>query len=58
MQALMHKLGIPVRLSSFGLGTEDINFMVNQYEPFRAAFERNPVEISKADFQEFIEGLV
>lgn len=57
IQELMNKLEVPKSLSNYNLNSEDIDFMITQYEVLKAAIDQNPIEISKDDVVKMMEGL-
>lgn len=57
VQGLMDTLGVPRSLSHWGLGPKDVDFMVEQYEPLKAAIAQNPLELTKGDIERAIRAL-
>lgn len=57
IQGLMDKLGVPKSLSHYGLGPKDIDFMIGQYEPLKAAIAQNPMEMTQSDIETIIRSL-
>lgn len=49
IKLLMNKLEIPEKLSTFGLGQKDTDFMVEQYDTLKPAIDQNPIQITKDD---------
>jgi len=49
IEVLLTKLEIPKSLSHYKLDTQDIEFMIEQYDVLKAAIDQNPLEVTKKD---------
>lgn len=52
---LMDRLGVPEAVGSYGLGEQDIEFLVDQYPLLKPAIDQNPVEITQEDARDIIK---
>jgi alcohol dehydrogenase len=57
LERLFSQIGVPMKLSHYKLGPQDIQFMIDQYDVLKAAIDQNPLEITKDDVRKMMEAI-